>query len=79
MAKQGQVVRFVVRPKSSTIRGWYVWAVVLDKSGKEVWSHEPELLAQSKREATRLCNDLNEELNQDLPDITEAEKQRWEE
>lgn len=53
-----KVIRYTVRPKN-TIRGWFVWAVVLTDAGDEKWAPKPYATVASKYEAQAMCDDLN--------------------
>lgn len=58
-----KVIRYAVRPKN-TIRGWYVWAVILD-DGKEKWATLPRQTCGTKLEARAICDSLNKKKEQE--------------
>ncbi len=55
-------VRWAVRPKPTTIAGWYVWAVMVDEFGNESWAPLPAHTVETKREAHSIKTALNEKL-----------------
>lgn len=61
-----RTVRYYVRPKS-TIRGWYIWAVMLKPSSGhnsegEIYAPFPHMTVNTKREAKAICASLNSKL-----------------
>lgn len=58
-----KVIRYVVRPRSATIKGWYVWAV--ESVGSiERWASDPMALYPTKREAKAVAQKMNKAIKE---------------
>ncbi len=71
--EMGKVIRYVVRPRKTTVAGWYVWPVEFvthaidcqcspELGGIEQWASYPYALYPTKQEAVAKAKELNREM-----------------